>query len=59
MNIHEESFVKNFILPRKRERYLEFLASAKNRRKITWYIEQCEDLEEKYKTRVPNYPCIC
>jgi hypothetical protein len=52
MNIHEESFVKNFIVLPKRERYLEFLASEKKRYKTTWYIEQCDDLEENYKNRV-------
>ncbi len=53
MNIHEELFVKSFIVPEKRERYLEFLSKEKTRHKITWYIEQCADLEVKFKARIP------
>lgn len=53
MNIHEELFVNSFIVREKRGRYLEFLGKEKMRQKITWNIERCDDLEEKYRTRVP------
>lgn len=55
MNFHEEQFVRNFIVPRKRERYLELLAKEKTRYGITSNFDHCDDLEEKYKTQVlPN-----
>lgn len=34
MNIHEEQFAKNFIVPEKRERYLSMLDSKKGRKKL-------------------------
>ncbi len=55
MNIHEEQFVRNFIVQRKRERYLELLAKEKTRYRITSNFDHCDDLEEKFKTQVsPN-----
>lgn len=53
MNIHEELFVKNFIVSRKRERYIELLGNEKTRSKITVYFDHCPDLEDKYKSQIP------
>ena len=53
MNIHEELFIKNFIVPRKRERYLEFLSNKKRREEITSNFDHCNDLENKYKNQIP------
>ena len=55
MNIHEELFVKNFIVLRKRGRYFEFLSKKEKRETITSQFDHCGDLEEKYKTQIlPN-----
>lgn len=53
MNIHEELFIKNFIVPPKRGRYFEFLPNKKRREDITSNFDHCDDLEDKYKTQIP------
>jgi hypothetical protein len=53
MNIHEELFAKNFIVPEKRERYLSMLVSKKGRKKLISGFYHLSDLEEKYATEVP------
>ncbi len=54
MNIHEELFVKNFIVPQKRERYLSMLSSQKMRKKILENLYHLNDLDERFMIRVPN-----
>ena len=54
MNIHEELFVKNFIVPQKRERYLSMLSSQKMREKILENFYHLNDLDERFMIRVPN-----
>ena len=53
MNIHEELFVKNFIVLRKRERYLELLGKQKSRNKILNEFRIHWDLVEECMTLVP------
>ncbi len=53
MNIHEEQFARNFIIPEKRERYLSMLDSRKGRKKLIDGFYHLRDLEEKYATEVP------
>lgn len=55
MNIHEELFAKNFIIPEKRERYLSMLDSKKGRKKLIAGFYHLSNLEEKYAIEVsPN-----
>jgi hypothetical protein len=54
MNMHEELFVKNFIVPQKRDRYLSMLASRKQRKKILENFYHLNDLDERYMTLVPE-----
>lgn len=55
MNIHEELFVRNFITPAKRHRYLSMLESKKSRDKIIAGLYHCLDLDERYATLIqPN-----
>src|SRR5690349_848983 len=53
MSIHEEEFVKNFIVPQKRERCLSMLASQKTRKKILKNFYHLNDLDDRYMTAVP------
>jgi hypothetical protein len=53
MNIHEKLFVKNFIIPRKRERYLELLGKEKTRDKILDEFRIHWDLVEEFMALVP------
>lgn len=53
MNIHEELFVKNFIIPRKRERYAELLGKEKSRDKILNEFRIHWDLVKEFMTLVP------
>ena len=50
MNTHEELFVKNFIVPQKRERYISMLSSRKMRKKILENFYHFNDLDERYLT---------
>jgi hypothetical protein len=45
---HEESIVRAFILPTRRERYLEFLKSPKNRLKFRRELAHFKALNPKY-----------
>jgi hypothetical protein len=49
VNLHEELFVKSFIVPAKRERYLSFLSNDKHRRKLLDNLDHLYDLN---KTKV-------
>ena len=53
MNIHEEQFIKSFIVAKKRERYLELLGKDKTRVKITSRFDHCEDLVDDFVTQIP------
>jgi len=53
MNIHEELFATNFIVPAKRERYLELLKSAKGRSKLRFGLNHCGDIDMRYARLVP------
>jgi hypothetical protein len=48
MNIHEEQFAANFIMPVKQERYLSLLKSAKGRSKLRFGLNYCSDLDMRY-----------
>ena len=53
MNIHEELFVKNFIIPQKRERYLEMLCKEKTRSKILNEFRVNWDLDKTFMVLMP------
>lgn len=63
MNIHEEMFVRNFVKPAKRHRYLSMLESKKGRDKIVSGLYHCNDLDERYATLLlpdeQNLEMIC
>jgi hypothetical protein len=51
---HEESVIRAFILPSKRERYLEFLSSAKKRAKLIAVLAHFKHLNPKFAYSVPG-----
>ena len=53
MNDHEESFVRAFIVPDKQKRYLEKLASRRNRKDILMRLDHALDYSPKFATRIP------
>jgi hypothetical protein len=53
MNLHEEMFARNFIIPAKRERYLSLLEYAKGRSKLVFGLNHCGDIDMRYATPVP------
>lgn len=52
MNIHEELFAKNFIVPEKSDRYLSLLKKSKGRIKVRFGLNHCGDLYQRYLTQV-------
>jgi hypothetical protein len=53
LNIHEEMFARNFINPKKRDRYLSLLDTSKGRSKIAHVLDHCEDIDRRYANQVP------
>src|SRR5262252_6636934 len=53
MNIHEEMFARNFINPKKRDRYLSLLDTPKGRSKLAHGLDHCEDIDSRYANQVP------
>jgi len=51
---HEEAIVKAFILPVRRERYLEFLKSPKNRKKFIDRLAHFNHLNPKFVVNIPS-----
>jgi hypothetical protein len=51
---HEEAVVRAFILPTKRERYLEFLTSPKGRAKFVAGPAHFKHLDPRFAHRVPG-----
>ena len=49
---HEEATVQSFIIPVRRERYLEFLKSPKNRKKFIDLLAHFKHLDPKFATNV-------
>ena len=48
MNVHEEQFARSFIVPEKRNRYLELLGSEKGRKKLQSELCHCRDLDQRF-----------
>jgi len=53
MNSHEEQFVRAFIVPQKRDRYLTLLESKRGRAKLLDGFNHCHDLDPRYATLIP------
>lgn len=53
MNVHEEMFARNFITPKKRERYLSLLGTAKGRAKLAHALNHCGDIDMRSAKLVP------
>jgi len=51
---HEEAVIRAFILPSKRERYLEFLASPKGRAKFIAQLAHFKHLNPKFAFSIPG-----
>jgi hypothetical protein len=49
---HEEAVVQAFIIPVRRERYLEFLKSPKNRKKFINVLAHFKHLDPKFATSI-------
>ena len=54
MNSHEEATIRAFVIPSRRTRWLESLASAKRRRSCLDKLNHCRDLDERYATALPS-----
>lgn len=50
---HEEEFVKAFIVPSKRARYLSLLESSKGRLKLIQGLDHLNDLDLRYAKLIP------
>ena len=48
MNIHEQQFIRSFIVPEKRDRYLELLGSEKGRKKLRAGLYHCRDIDQRF-----------
>ena len=53
MNTHEEMFARNFINPKKRDRYLSLLDTSKGRSKVVHGLDHCEDIDSRYANQAP------
>ena len=51
---HESSFVRQFIIPAKRDRYLSLLQSRKGRRKLLEALNHPKDLDMRRASLVPT-----
>jgi hypothetical protein len=49
---HEEAAVRGFVVPVRQERYLEFLKSAKNRKKFVNVLAHFKHLDSKFATSI-------
>jgi hypothetical protein len=54
MNAAEEAIIRAFIIPARRTRWLESLASAKRRPSMLDRLNHCRDLDERYSTLLPS-----
>lgn len=54
MNLHEEQFIKNFIVASKRERYLSMFESRRARSKLIEGFYHLHDLDVDLATKVPS-----
>jgi hypothetical protein len=50
---HEQAMVKAFIVTRKQQRWLDFLADSKRRRDILRTLPHLRDLDERFLLQVP------
>ncbi len=50
MHPHEEALIRAFIVPFRRARWLESLASSKRRPKFLDRLNHCDDFDERYCT---------
>jgi hypothetical protein len=53
---HEEAVIRAFILRTKRERFIEFLATARNRKKFTGSLPHFRWFDPRFTTPIPWKP---
>ncbi len=54
MNHHEQKLIEVFIIKKKRNRYLQFLNSSKNRRKFIKELAHFKDFDIRYVASLPE-----
>lgn len=54
MHPHEEAFIRAFIVPHRRPRWLESLAAAEKRPVFLDRLNHCRDLDERFITPAPS-----
>lgn len=54
MQTHENALVDAFVVPSKRARYKELLASSKQRKKILDGLDHLRDLDDRYAKELPS-----
>ena len=54
MNPHEEQFVRAFVVPEKKERYLSLLQSERGRSKLVAGFHHCRDLDSRFAKLIPS-----
>lgn len=54
MNVHEEQFIRVFIIPSKRDRYLSLFATQKGRRKLTDKLNHNHEFDVRFLHRIPS-----
>ena len=54
MHTHEEATIRAFVVPPRRTRWLESLASAKRRGQFLDRLNHCRDIDERYATPLPS-----
>ena len=50
---HEAEFIKRFVIPQKRRRYLSFLESHKGRKKLLEALDHFDELDPRFARLVP------
>ena len=54
MNLHEEKFIRAFIVPEKRERYFCLFETKRGRRKLTDRLDHNHDIDSRFMYKIPG-----
>ncbi len=54
MNLHEEEFIRAFIIPSKRDRYLTLFTTKKGRRKLTITLNHNHEIDTRFLHKIPS-----
>src|SRR5436190_8887633 len=53
MNIHEEQFIRSFVVESKQNRYLDLIKTIKGRAKLTAGLDHCKDIRPDCMQAIP------